>query len=104
MLLISILYSCAVNWLHVLYVLAYDFYNKWVGWTGKVRTFRDKARLSAGVGYCAGLGEQFFLSCILGMALQRELMGLNGQTKRQKNFTWAVKMLARVGDVTELMG
>lgn len=31
-------------------------------------------------------------------------MGLDGQTKRRRKFTWAVKMVAHVADVTELMG
>lgn len=30
--------------------------------------------------------------------------GLNGQTKRQRNFIGAVKMFACMEDVTELMG
>jgi len=67
------------------YVLSYDFSNKWVGQTGKIRTFKAEARLSAGIRYRAGLGQRFFLCCIPGIVLQRGLMGLNGQTKRQRN-------------------
>lgn len=98
-----ILRSHAVNWCHILYVLSCDFFNKWMGQTGKVRTFRDKARLSAGLHYCAGLGKQLILSCILGIALKKGLMSLNGKPKRQRNFTWAVETLPCMEDTTELM-
>lgn len=98
-----ILCSHVVNWCHILYVLSCDFCNTCVGQTGKARTFRDKARLSAGVCYCASLGKQLILSCILGITLQKGLMGLNGKSKRQRNFTWAVETLACMEDITELM-
>lgn len=66
------------NWLHNFCTLACDLGHKWVGQTGKVRTFRDKASLFAEVYFCAGIGQRFFLSPILDTVLQRGLLGLTG--------------------------